>query len=343
MIFSDLNTLIIVFIYGVFASAISFLTVYFAMPRAITYLREKGSIVQDYHKPERPTIPRPAGPILLTGITISLLVIYLLTFNEKILAILLTTIIAFIIGYIDDRKVMPGWFKPVTLVISALPIVILGAYDTNLNLIFGNAFIPLLYIPLILIAIPVVGNTINSIDVLNGVASGFILIACIPLIISVYIFGSIEVFLAALSLFFGTIALYKFHRFPSKIFPGDSGTLLLGAMYGAIAITGKSELIAIIALLPAIFNSFLFLSSVKKIVEHREITARPTFLTDDFKLSASKDKKAPITLLRLLLVDGPMSENELGNKIFKLAIFSSILALISIVIQYYFVLGGGRI
>ncbi|HYZ95098.1 MAG TPA: UDP-N-acetylglucosamine-1-phosphate transferase [Nitrososphaeraceae archaeon] len=340
MIFSDVNSLIMVFIYGVFASAISFLTVYFVMPKAITSLREKGSIVQDYHKPERPTIPRPAGPILIIGITISLIVVYLLTFNEKSLAILLTTIIAFLVGYIDDRKVLPGWFKPVALVISALPILILGAYDTNLNLIFGNAFIPLLYIPLILIAIPVIGNTINSIDVLNGVASGFILIACIPLMISVYIFGSVEVFLASLSLFFGTIALYKFHKFPSKIFPGDSGTLLLGAMYGAIAITGKSELIAIIALLPAIFNSFLFLSSVKKIVEHRKITARPTFLTDDFKLAASKDKKAPITLLRLLLVDGPLSENELVNKIFKLAIFSSILALISIVIQYYFVMGG---
>jgi UDP-GlcNAc:undecaprenyl-phosphate/decaprenyl-phosphate GlcNAc-1-phosphate transferase len=340
MIFSDINSLIMVFIYGVFASAISFLTVYFAMPKAIAFLLKKGMIVQDYHKPERPKIPRPAGPILIMGITLSLIVIYFLTFNEKILAILLTTIIAFLIGYVDDRKVMPGWFKPAALLIAALPILLLGAYDTNLNLIFGHAFIPLLYIPLILIAIPVIGNTINSIDVLNGVASGFILIACIPLMISVYIFGSVEVFLASLTLFFVTLAFYKFHKFPSKIFPGDSGTLLLGAMYGAIAITGKSELIAIIALLPAIFNSFLFLSSVKRVVEHREITARPTSLTDDFKLAASTDKKAPITLLRLLLVDGPLSENELVNEIFKFAIFSSILALISIVIQYYFVLGG---
>src|SRR5918995_259571 len=314
MIFSDVNSLIMVVIYGVFASAISFLTVYFAMPKAIAFLLEKGMIVQDYHKSERPKIPRPAGPILIIRITLSSIVIYCLTFNEKILAILFTTVIDFLICYIDDRKVMPGWFKPVALLIAALPILLLGAYDTNLNLVFGNAFIPLLYIPVILIAIPVIGNTINSIDVLNGVASGFILITCIPLIISVYIFGSVEVFLASLSLFFVTLAFYKFHKFPSKIFPGDSGTLLLGAMYGAIAITGKSELI--------------------------EITARPTSLTDDFKLSASRDKKAPITLLRLLLVDGPLSESELINKIFKLAIFSSILALISIVIQYYFVLGG---
>ena len=65
-------------------------------------------------------------------------------------------------------------------------------------------------------------------------------------------------------------------------------------MYGEIAITGKSELIAIIALLPAIFNSFLFLSSVKRVVEHREITARPTSLTDDFKLTASTDEKSQL-------------------------------------------------
>ena len=338
--FLGYDSFIITLIYAILASAISFLVVYFAMPKALKYLVAKNQVVVDYHKPEKPMIPRPGGYILIIGFALSLSVVYLLSFNDKILAILLTTIIAFFVGYIDDRRVMPGWFKPVALIGSALPIILLGVYDTNLNLVFGEAFIPILYIPLILIAIPVVGNTINSIDVLNGVASGLILIASIPLIISVYIFGSIEVFIAALSLFFGTLAFYKFHKFPSKIFPGDSGTLVLGAMYGAIAITGKSELIAIVALLPAIFNSFLFLSSVKRIIEHREITARPTFLTDDFKLGASKDKNAPITLLRLLLVDGPLTETELVKKIFKLGIFSSGLALITILIQYYFVMGG---
>lgn len=323
----------------ILSSTVSFLSVYLLMPKAIKYLISKEQVVDDYHKPEKPRIPRPAGPVLIIGVTISLLLLYLFTLNLEIIAILFTTIIAFFVGYIDDKKVMPGWFKPVALIAAAMPIILLHAYDTNLNLIFGHAFIPLLYIPLILIAIPIVGNTINSIDVLNGVASGYLLIACIPLIISVYIFGNMEILAAALSLFFVTLALYKYHKFPSKIFPGDSGTLMLGAMYGAIAIIGKSELIAVIALLPAIFNSFLFLSSVKKVVEHREINSRPTFLTKDFKLTASKDQKAPITLLRLILVDGSLTEKESTNKIFKLAIFSALLALITIAIQYYFVIG----
>jgi UDP-N-acetylglucosamine--dolichyl-phosphate N-acetylglucosaminephosphotransferase len=173
--------------------------------------------------------------------------------------------------------------------------------------------------------------------VLNGVASGFVIISAIPLLASIAIFGSQEVFLAALPLLFGTIAFYKYHRFPSRIFPGDSGTLLIGSMYGALAIAGSSEIIGVIALLPAVMNSFLFLSSVKRIVEHRQVKLRPVYLLEDFKLAASSDAKAPATLVRLILTDGPLSEKEVGRKIFRLAGFTAGLAFVSIVIQYFLV------
>jgi UDP-N-acetylglucosamine--dolichyl-phosphate N-acetylglucosaminephosphotransferase len=133
---------------------------------------------------------------------------------------------------------------------------------------------------------------------------------------------------------FGTLAFYKYHKFPSKIFPGDSGTLLLGAMYGALAIAGRSEIIGVIALLPAVMNSFLFLASVKKIVEHRQVKARPVVLLDDYRLAASPDKLAPATLVRLMLAEGPLGEKEIGNKILKLAIFTAVLAFVTIGIQY---------
>jgi UDP-N-acetylglucosamine--dolichyl-phosphate N-acetylglucosaminephosphotransferase len=135
------------------------------------------------------------------------------------------------------------------------------------------------------------------------------------------------------------IAFYKYHKFPSKIFPGDSGTLMIGAMYGALAVAGRSEIIGVIALLPSVMNSFLFLDSVKKIVEHRQIKSRPTVLMEDFKLMASREKNAPTTLLRLILADGPLWEKEIAKKILKLAIYSSVLALATVVIQYYFLSG----
>ena len=326
-------------IYGITVSAISFLVILFATPKIISSLIAKGEVVEDYHKPDKPPVPRPAGPVLLIGIAVAEIVLYLLTFNIKVIAILFTSVIAFLVGFIDDRKIMPGWFKPISLIAAAIPLIVLGAHGTHLNLVFGSAFIPLLYIPLILVIISIVGNTINSIDVFNGVASGFVIIAMIPLLASIAIFGSNEAFIAALPLLFGTIAFYKYHKYPSKIFPGDSGTLLMGAMYGAVAIIGNSEIIGTIALLPAVMNSFLFLATVKKIVEHRQVKVRPVVLTDDFKVAATKEKNAPITLVRLILLDGPLSEKEIGCQIFKLAIFTSMLAFISIVIQYSFLSG----
>jgi UDP-N-acetylglucosamine--dolichyl-phosphate N-acetylglucosaminephosphotransferase len=307
------------------------------MPKSIRSLKSKGQVVKDFHKPGKPDVPRPAGPILLLGIASAEIILYILTLNNAVLAILLTTVIGFIVGIVDDRKIMPGWFKPLALVAAAIPIILLGAHGNYLNLIFGSAFIPILYIPLILILIPIVGNTINSIDVLNGVASSSVIIALIPILASVLLFGNAYVFLAGLPLLAGTLAFYKYHRYPSRIFPGDSGTLLMGTMLGAISIAGNSEIIAVIALLPAVMNSFLFLSSMKKIVEHREVRARPTILTDDFKLMASKDRRAPVTLLRLILSDGPLTEEEIIKQITKLAIFCSALAFISIYIQSLFI------
>lgn len=335
----DLSFWSYVLFYGMVVSAAPFLIILLMTPKVIKSLIAKGSVVHDYHKPEKPNIPRPAGPILLIGIAVAEIILYLLTRNTQVLAILLTTIIAFIVGLIDDKKVMPGWYKPVALIPAAIPLIVLGAHGIHLNLIFGNVSIPLLYIPLILIIIPVAGNTINSIDVLNGVASEAVIIALIPLLVSIAVFGNNAVFIAALPLLCGMIAFYKYHRFPSKIFPGDSGTLLIGSMYGALAIAGNSEIIGVIALLPSVMNSFLFLDSVKKIVEHRQVKSRPTVMTKDFKLMASKERNAPTTLLRLILADGPLSEQEIGKKIVKLAIYSSVLALVSVVIQYYFLSG----
>ena len=173
------------------------------------------------------------------------------------------------------------------------------------------------------------GNTINSIDVLNGVASGFMTIASFALTICLVIVHNYDIALASLPLGFVSLAFYKYHKVPSKIFPGDSGALTLGVMYGTLSIVGHVEIIAAIALLPAVINSFLFLSSVKRIIEHRQIKANPVVHTEDFKLMASTDKSAPVTLVRLILANGPLTEKQVGFVIFKLALFSAALAIIT--------------
>ena len=299
-------------------------------PPLIKILEKRNFVVKDMNKKEDVMVVRPGGPVILAGIIASELVLYAFLQMNEILAILITTSAACVIGYVDDRKVMGGWFKPLALAIAAIPIITLGAYNTDLAFpLFGTVQIPVLYLVLIVFMIPITGNTINSIDVLNGVASGFMVIASFSLSICLFIVQNYEIAIVSLPLGVVSLAFYKYHKVPSKIFPGDSGALTLGAMYGAIAIVGGVEIIAAVALLPAVINSFLFLSSVKRVVEHRQIKGKPVEHTEDFLLKATDDKKAPVTLVRLILAGGPMSEKQVGFAIFKLTIFSGILAMIT--------------
>ena len=311
-------------------SVIAFFTVYFLTPFLIRALEKRNQTVKDYNRKGGAMVPRPGGPSIIAGILASELVLYLFFPMEEIIAIMATTGLAFLVGLVDDKKVMGGWFKPVALAAAALPILLLGVYDSNLAFpLFGEVRIPLLYFPIVIFMIVITGNTINSIDVLNGVASGFMTIASFSLTISLLILQNYEIAIASLPLGFVSLAFYKYHKFPSKIFPGDSGALALGAMYGTIAIVGDVEIIAAIALLPAIFNSFLFLSSMKRIMEHREIKSKPVTKNEDFKLKATNEKDAPVTLVRLIVASKPLTEKEVGFMIFRLALFSGILAIIT--------------
>ena len=314
---------------AIIAIVVAFFSVYVLTPFVIRALEKRNITVVDANKKEKTMIARPGGLSIIVGIELSLIILYVFFPISEILAVILTTFFAFIVGLIDDRKTMGGWFKPLALAFCAAPILLLGAYDSNLDFpLFGSVKIPLLYTALVVFMIPIMGNTINSIDVLNGVASGFTTIASFALSICLFILQNYEVGIICLCLSFASLAFYKYHKFPSKIFPGDSGAITFGAAYGAIAIIGSVEVIAAIAILPAIINSFLFLSSVKKVVEHREIK-NPTSHTDDWKLQTTSENHAPITLVRLLIAKKPLSEKQIGTEIFKLAIFSGILAIIT--------------
>ncbi len=317
-------------IIGIIISVIAFVTVYFTTPLLIKALAKRNMVVKDYNKPQTIMVPRPGGPSILAGILVSEITLYVFLQSVEILAIIITTSLSFFVGLADDRKVLGGWFKPLALAVAAVPIILLGAYVPHLEFpLFGMVKIPELYLALIIFIIPITGNTINSIDVLNGVASGFMTIASFALTICLVVIHNYDVALASLPLGFVSLAFYKYHKVPSKIFPGDSGALTLGAMYGSIAIVGHVEIIAAIALLPAVINSFLFLSSVKRIIEHRQIKANPVVHTEDFKLQATTDKAAPVTLVRLILAQGPLTEKEVGFIIFKLGLFSAALAIIT--------------
>ena len=314
----------------VFIIALTFSLTYLLTFALVKTLPKKGFVVEDYHKQGKPKIAWPGGPAILLSIVLVESILYSIYGDPRILSLILVTIIAGSIGFIDDlMKFNRGIIKPSLLILASLPILLLGTYDFHLTFpIFGSVRISMIYPILVLFAIPVVSNATNMIDVLNGALSGFMAITTLPLIFALILRSDYTILLAALPLIASSLAFYIFHRHPSKIFPGDSGSLTYGAMFCAIAIVGRVEIVAVIAILPAILNSFFILSSIKGLVEHRNIKTRPTVLLSDSRLAASEDPQAPATLVRMILIDGPLSEREVVLNIFKLSAFSAFLGMI---------------
>jgi UDP-N-acetylmuramyl pentapeptide phosphotransferase/UDP-N-acetylglucosamine-1-phosphate transferase len=111
---------------------------------------------------------------------------------------------------------------------------------------------------------------------------------------------------------------------------------MFGAAFAGLAVTGGVEIAAIIAIVPAILNSFYTLSSVRGFVERRKMASRPTYIGEDGLLHASMEKDAPNTLVRLVLLTSSMSERELVANIVSLTavacVFSVIISLMTWVI-----------
>ena len=337
-------------LFTVLGSIVSFSVCYLGSTFLIKYLTKKKMTVLDYHKVERPQVPRPGGPAILGGIILGELILFFASGSYAVLGLVFVTLISGIVGIFDDLKTLGGLAKPALLLLGGVPLIALEYFIPNAAVFSHHLYLPLfdkptnlpvIYILLVLIAIPVVTNTVNTIDVLNGVVSGFIIIAFIPVMFAIALrvwVGESNpiVLLAVMPLIASLGAFYLFHRYPSKIFPGDSGALGIGGAFGAMAIIGGVEIVAIVAILPAILNSFLFLSSVKRLVEHRQVKNQPVVTFPDAKMTASEDPKAPITLMRMLVAGRSLSEDQIVREIFKLAVFSAVLATITAILTWVY-------
>jgi UDP-N-acetylmuramyl pentapeptide phosphotransferase/UDP-N-acetylglucosamine-1-phosphate transferase len=335
------------------ASIVSFVLCFAGTKRLITYLASKKMTVLDFHKADKRQVPRPGGPALIAAIVVGEGILFGTTQSIAVLALLIVTLLSGLIGLIDDLKTLGGIAKPALLSTVGLPVLALEYLIPESNVFNHHLYLPLFSVPtnlaliyplLVLIAIPVATNTINTVDVLNGVASGTILIALVPVAfgISLRILegkGSPIALLAVFPLYLSLIAFFFFHRYPSRIFPGDSGSLALGGAYATISIIGGVEIVAVIAILPAILNSFFFLSTVKRLVEHRQIKTQPTGILPDGTMFASRDTRAPTTLLRMVLATRPMKEDLVVREIFKLAAISAVLSAVTAILTWVVVIG----
>jgi UDP-N-acetylmuramyl pentapeptide phosphotransferase/UDP-N-acetylglucosamine-1-phosphate transferase len=319
-------------------SVVAFAVTYFTIPPVASWLTRRGIVGIDVHKLEKPKIPAMCGISIIAGTVAGLLSLELVIgYSPDIVAFLGTVVIAGAIGVVDDLRPLSSRLKPILTALAAVPILLLGTFNAHPVFPFIGAFrLTILYPALILFAIPVTANAVNMLDVFNGSLSGTLTIISLTLAAVLALSGRTTTMCLALALSASLFAFYLFNRYPARVFGGDAGSLAVGAAIGALAVIGRIELVTVVALVPYIMNAFYGLASVGRLYERREIKPRPIRVRDDGKLEATTEKHAPVTLTRLILAEGPMSEQEVVRVMELLTILScamSVLAFFLIGVQ----------
>lgn len=172
----------------------------------------------------------------LGGVAIYLSFLFALAFtydfDVEVLGLLLSASIIVMLGLFDDLKVLTPEVKLIGQIVAALVLIKAG-------IMIRLAFLPewMLY-ALTLLWLVGMTNAINLIDVSDGLAAGTSAIAGIFLYgISVWN-GHTTIAMLTLALVGASLGFLAFNRPPAKIYLGDAGSMFLGFMLGALAMSG---------------------------------------------------------------------------------------------------------
>ena len=339
---SEMNWGILEIFYITIVFAAGFMVTLLIIPYLINIMKKKGYVGYDIHKNKNPEVAESGGICMVIGVIISsvlLMVLFPKFFNE-ILIFTLTVILAGIIGLIDDRIKLRSRYK-IGLTIFTGSVIFFANYFGFINIsspvipILGATRLTILYPLLIPIIVAVFANTVNMLEGYNGEGSGTCLIAVFFILICAIIWDSAE------ALFFSIIAMaviipfFLYNKYPAKIFPGDVGTLSMGAMLACIALFGSIEAAVFCALLIHVFNSFYVISSVKGFIESAEIreTKPDVILLENDLIKASDQRGAALTLPRLILVKGPLKEPELVKNFYVISIICGFFSIIAVLLM----------
>ncbi len=194
----------------------------------------KKIVGKDINKHGEPLVAESVGIALIIPLWILVgLFSYFFYFDYKLLTVGVVVTIFSIIGFLDDNKNkflsgVVGW-KIRALPIAIFSLIVAGVLFFPIN-IFG--FFLIIIFALFFVGLASFSNTFEG---LNGWTIGTSFILTITLaIVSIkigYVYSFLFVGLAAVIL-----GLLSFNKFPTKAFPGDSGTLLMGSAIAGISL-----------------------------------------------------------------------------------------------------------
>ena len=341
---TDLNWGVLEVIYLIIVFAVGFTITIVIIPYLIKIMKRKGHIGIDIHKNLKTEVAESGGISIVIGISFAsvFLIIFFPSFFNEILIFVLTVVLSGLIGYIDDRIKLRSRYKLILTIFTGTLIFLANFFgfikiESPTIPFLGQLRLTVIYPILAPIIVAVFANTVNMLEGYNGEGSGTSIIALCSLFVCSIIWDSAEGVLFTVIALAILIPFYLYNKFPAKIFPGDVGTLSIGALFAGIALFGSLEAAVFCALLIHIFNSFYVLYSVKGFFESSEILENKSdiiLLENDF-IKASDEKDAALTLPRLILAKGPLKEPKLVKNFYIISIICGFFSIITTLLMVW--------
>ena len=230
------------------ALAVSFL----ATPVVKTFAYKVGAIdvPKDNRRMHKVPIPRLGGLAIFSGFMVSVLLFVPIT--PELRSILLGAVIIVVLGVVDDILALPAMLKFVVQIIAAL-IPTLGGVRilafSNPNIFSENLYWVLggLSIPITVLWIVGITNSVNLIDGLDGLANGVSAISATTMLMIALLISEAQVALVMAALVGACVGFMPYNLNPAKMFMGDTGATFLGYILATMSIQGLFKYYALVS------------------------------------------------------------------------------------------------
>jgi UDP-N-acetylglucosamine--dolichyl-phosphate N-acetylglucosaminephosphotransferase len=238
---------------------VAFLATHLIMPWLIAALRKAEITGRDVHKRGGPEVPTMGGIGVFVGFATAMTFSALLGLDYRLLfAIFLSGTLALVAGLIDDLFTLGKLALIVVTFLVSMPIV---AFHAGSTLVFltpvGPADLGWFFWILVPFAFAFSMNGVNVYAGFNGLEAGLGVVSSVSLAICAILYGSWESAFSLFALSGALLSFLKWNWYPAKVFIGNSGTMLLGAVLASSIIVGSIKVVGVIVFIPYMVNFLL--------------------------------------------------------------------------------------
>jgi UDP-GlcNAc:undecaprenyl-phosphate GlcNAc-1-phosphate transferase len=192
-----------------------------------------GIVDQPDGKLKKQTRPMPYLGGIAIYLSFLLALAFSFRFDQELLGLLLAGTIVLFLGLIDDLGFLKTWVKFAGQLIAVLVLVKSGIF-------IKLGFLPLyVRIPLTFLWLVAMINAFNIIDVMDGLSAGVAFFAAIAFFVVALFNGRMMIAIVAITLAGSLLGFLRYNFTPARIYMGDTGSMFLGLMLGAMATIGS--------------------------------------------------------------------------------------------------------